>query len=97
MLILAGDAQRDIAHTRSVETYDYLSKVPVFFAWQDGLTHIGTYGMQGGGELGRLGWQWLAWRLRGDQQAGRTFTGADCGLCREGDAVAIASATPLAP
>ena len=24
---------------------------------------------------------WLAWQLRGDQEAGRLFTGENCGLC----------------
>jgi hypothetical protein len=85
VLLLAGDAARDVAHQRTLDTFAYLSKVPVFMAWQDGLAHIGTYGMPGGGELGRLGWRWFAWKLRGDQQAAKTFEGPDCGLCREGD------------
>jgi hypothetical protein len=28
---------------------------------------------------------WLDWRLRGDQAAGRTFKGANCRLCLRGD------------
>jgi hypothetical protein len=26
---------------------------------------------------------WLDWQLRGDARAARTFTGRDCGLCRD--------------
>jgi hypothetical protein len=55
----------------------------MFMAWQENLTHIGTYGMPNGGELGRIAWQWFAWQLRGDSKAEKEFKGPDCGLCRE--------------
>jgi hypothetical protein len=55
----------------------------VFLAWQDNLTHIGTYGMPNGGELGRIAWQWFASELRKDQKAAKAFKGADCTLCKE--------------
>lgn len=83
ILLLSGDAQHDIAFQGTMDAAAYLTKVPMFHAWQEGLTHIGTYGMANGGELGRLGWQWFAWQLRGDQNAAKTFKGADCGLCKE--------------
>lgn len=83
VLILAGDATHDIAHQPSLDAAAYLGRVPVFLGWQDGLTHIGTYGMPDGGKLARLGWQWFAWRLKGDQAAAKAFRGADCSLCRE--------------
>ena len=83
VMILAGDAAHDIAHASSIDAAAYLTKVPVFMAWQDSLTHIGTYGMANGGQLARLGWQWFAWQLRGDTAAARTFQGDNCTLCRE--------------
>ncbi|HUO02504.1 MAG TPA: hypothetical protein VMU31_06980 [Rhizomicrobium sp.] len=83
-LILAGDAERDALHKASVEDLAYI-KAPVFMAWQDGLTHIGTYGMANGGELTRLGWEWFAWQLRHEQKYAAVFKGADCALCKEGD------------
>jgi hypothetical protein len=83
VLLIAGDASHDIAHQRTLDAAAVITKVPVFLAWQDNLTHIGTYGMPNGGELGRIGWQWFAWQLRGDKKAAKTFKGADCGLCRE--------------
>jgi dienelactone hydrolase len=85
ILLLSGDTARDIANPPTTEAAAYLTKVPMFHAWQEGLEHIGTYGMAGGGELGRLGWQWFAWQLRGDKEAAKTFKGANCGLCTEGD------------
>ena len=60
-----------------------ITKLPVFMAWQENLTHIGTYGMPNGGELGRIAWQWFAWQLRGDQKAAKAFKGADCEICKE--------------
>lgn len=82
-MILSGDAAHDIAYPASIDAVAYLDKVPVFAAWQTGLTHIGTYGMRDGGQLARLGWQWFAWRLKHDSAAARVFTGEDCTLCRE--------------
>jgi hypothetical protein len=83
ILLIAGDAARDIAHQRTIETAGLITKLPVFMAWQENLTHIGTYGMPNGGELGRIAWQWFAWQLRGDQKAANAFKGADCGICKE--------------
>jgi hypothetical protein len=83
VLILTGDERLDIAYQGGRETFGYLSKPPVFYAWQEGLQHIGTYSFPGGGSIGRIGSDWFKWRLRGDQEAGRMFTGANCTLCRE--------------
>jgi hypothetical protein len=82
LLLIAGDASHDVAHQRTLDAA-VITKVPVFLAWQDNLTHIGTYGMPNGGELGRIGSQWFALQLRGDKQAAKTFQGNDCGLCKE--------------
>lgn len=60
VLLIAGDAQHDIAHASTLDTFAYVTNVPAFLAWQDGLTHIGTYGMRDGGELARIGAQWFA-------------------------------------
>jgi len=60
VLVLAGDAGHDILHQGSVDDIAYIKNAPLFMAWQDGLTHIGTYGMKNGGELTKLGWEWFA-------------------------------------
>ena len=75
----------DILHQASIDDLAYIKNAPVFMAWQDGLTHIGTYGMKNGGELTRLGWEWFAWQLRHEQKYAAIFQGADCALCKEGD------------
>ena len=83
VLLLTGDQKLDSAYTGGQDTFAYLSRVPVFLAWQDGLGHIATYGAPNGGSVGRIASDWFKWRLKGDQQAGRMFSGPNCTLCRE--------------
>jgi len=61
----------------------YLPKVPVGSAWEEGLSHIGSYGAPNGGSIGRIASDWFSWQLRGDKKAATMFTGADCTLCKE--------------
>lgn len=82
-LILTGDENLDILYLAGLESFSYLSKVPIFYAWQEGLQHIGTYSFPAGGSIGRIGTEWFKWQLKGDAQAARMFEGADCMLCRE--------------
>ena len=77
-----GDAAHDIAHAASESNVGTLDKVPVFGGWQDGMTHIGTYGAPDGGFFGKVAVAWLDWRLKGDAQAARMFKGRDCTLCQ---------------
>ena len=83
ILYLTGDAERDIAFAGAQDSFTYLTKVPVFWAWQEKLQHIGTYGAPGGGSLGRIAVAWFAWQLKGDMQAAKMFKGADCALCKD--------------
>lgn len=83
ILFVTGDAQRDIAFDGGRDSFAHLTKVPVFWAWQDGLQHIGTYGAPGGGSIGRIAVAWFSWQLKGDTRAARMFTGADCTLCTD--------------
>ena len=59
---LTGDEKLRHRVIRRDEIFDYLTKVPVFHAWEDGLGHIATYGAPGGGAIGRIAanWYWLA-------------------------------------
>ena len=82
-LYLLGQRELEIAFDGGAQSFAYLSKVPVFHAWQEGLQHIGTYGAPGGGSLGRIGIDWFKWQLKGDKQAGAMFRGRNCTLCRE--------------
>jgi hypothetical protein len=83
ILFLTGDADLDIAFVGARESFDYLAKVPVFWAWQDTLQHIGTYGAPGGGAMGRIAVAWFSWQLKNDLRAARMFKGADCLLCTD--------------
>jgi hypothetical protein len=76
-----GDASHDIAHAASEANVRTLDKVPVFGGWQDGMTHIGTYGAQDGGFFGKIAVAWLDWRLKGDARAASMFKGPRCTLC----------------
>lgn len=82
-LILTGDEYLDIAYWGGMDTYEYLTDVPVFHAWQEGLGHIGTYGAPDGGSIGRIASDWYSWQLRGDEQAALMFQGEECILCQE--------------
>lgn len=82
-LLMTGDEHLDSAYWGGLDTFEYLSAVPVFYAWQEGLTHISTYGQDNGGQTGRIVSDWYAWQLRSDQAAGRMFSGGSCTLCRE--------------
>jgi len=82
-LIVTGTEKLDIAFASGRSTFERINHVPVFYAWRDGMQHIGTYGAANGGELGQIAWQWLDWVTRGDAGAGRMFKGAACGLCKD--------------
>jgi hypothetical protein len=83
ILFLSGDAQHDIAFGPGGDDFAYLTKVPAFHAWKDQLTHIGTYGLPDGGELGRIADAWFLWQLKGDARAAAMFKGPDCALCKD--------------
>jgi len=82
VLYLYGDQRYEIAFAPAQADFKALN-VPVFNAWKTDLTHIGTYGLPNGGELGRLASAWFNWQLKGDVAAGRAFAGKDCGLCTD--------------
>ncbi len=78
-----GDAQTDVAFYASEANARALAKVPVFQAWQNSMTHLGTYGQANGGFFGTLAVAWLDWQLKGSKVASRLFVGADCSLCQD--------------
>ena len=83
VLIITGEEKLDIAYGSGKSTFDALQHTPVFYGWQDGLQHIGTFGAKDGGETGTIARNWLEWTTRGDQKAAAMFTGANCALCRD--------------
>ena len=77
---ISGDPQ-DIAHANANDDFAQLKGLPAFRGWERGVGHNGTYRDADGGEFGGVAVAWLNWRLKGDAQAAKMFTGKDCGLC----------------
>ncbi len=79
MLYITGGAT-DQAQPNAVLDFEAIQGLPVFHG-DIGTGHGGTYREPRGGEYGQVMGDWLDWRLLGDAEAGRTFSGADCRLC----------------
>jgi len=72
----------DMAEPNALDDFKQIAQVPVFVADHPGAGHGGLFA-EPHGEATKIELDWLAWRLDGDQVAARTFTGKDCGLCRD--------------
>lgn len=83
VLLITGEEKLDIAYESGKKTFEAIAHVPVFYAWQDELQHIGTFGAKNGGENGEIAVKWLEWITRKDQKAARTFKGSTCALCKD--------------
>ena len=81
IMYITGDVERDTGYPVGQEIFRYVTRAPIFLAWEEGLTHIASYGAPNGGALGRIASDWFKWRLKGEATAGRMFRGADCTLC----------------
>jgi dienelactone hydrolase len=77
LYILGGE--KDIAYQNGMDDYRLINHVPVFVANLD-VGHGGTYGMPHGGEFAKVATSWYQWQLKGDQEAGKLFTGNPPGL-----------------
>lgn len=80
LYVLGG--QSDIAHAAGMDDFAHITHVPAAVANID-KGHGGTYWEPNGGSAARVVVKWLDWQLRGDADAGRMFTGQNCGLCRD--------------
>lgn len=79
LYVLGGE--KDIAYANGMDDYKNINHVPVFVANMD-VGHGGTYGQPHGGEFAKLATQWYKWQLKGDTEAGKTFTGNPPGLSK---------------
>lgn len=77
LYLLGGES--DIAYNNGMDDYQRINHVPVFVANMD-VGHGGTYGQPHGGEFAVVATAWYKWQLKGDQEAGKLFTGTPCGL-----------------
>ena len=83
IVLITGDEKNDIAYVNGKSTFEAINHTPIFYAWQDELQHIGTFGAKNGGDNGVLARNWLEWTTRNDQKAGAMFRGANCTLCKD--------------
>ena len=80
LYILGGP--EDIAESNGLDDFQHIDKVPVFVADQPGAGHGGLIAVPNS-EGTKVEIDWLNWQFNHDEVAGRTFTGADCTLCRD--------------
>lgn len=77
LYILGGE--KDIAYNNGMDDFSRINHIPVFVANMD-VGHGGTYSKPHGGEFAKVATAWFQWQLKGDQEAGKMFTGDPCGL-----------------
>jgi hypothetical protein len=82
LYILGGHT--DIAYANGMDDFKEIKNVPVVVANLD-VGHGGTFMEANGGRAASVAVSWLDWQLKGDAQAGKRFSGRDCGLCRDPD------------
>jgi hypothetical protein len=75
--------ESDGAWEPATDDFSYISQTPVMLASLRAVAHEGTFEQPHGGVASRVAVDWLAWRLRGDAEAARTFIGPDCRLCAD--------------
>jgi dienelactone hydrolase len=81
-VIYINGGEKDIAYANGMDDFEKIDKVPVAMANLD-VGHGGTYSQPNGGEFGRVAVAWLKWQLKGDETAGKMFSGESCGLCKD--------------
>ena len=77
LYLLGGES--DIAYGNGMDDFDRIDHVPIFVGNLD-VGHGGTYGEPFGGEFAWVATHWYQWQLKGDQEAGKLFTGTNPGL-----------------
>lgn len=82
ILYVVGNAT-DVAYPVAQSDFARIDHVPVTLASLQRVGHGGTFAEPDGGVAARVTVDWLDWQLRGDKQAGKTFAGPDCGLCKD--------------
>ncbi|TCO10680.1 alpha/beta hydrolase family protein [Natronoflexus pectinivorans] len=79
LYLLGGES--DIAYNNGMDDFNRINHVPVFVANMD-VGHGGTYRQPHGGEFAIVATAWYKWQLKGDEEAGKMFTGNPCQLSK---------------
>jgi dienelactone hydrolase len=80
-VLLINGHERDFMFARSRATYDAIDALPAFYGARHGAGHTATAYHPGGGEFANVASNWVRWVFKADEQAGKMFVGAKCGLC----------------
>lgn len=72
LYLLGGES--DIAYNNGMDDFNRVNHVPIFVANMD-VGHGGTYREPHGGEFAVVATAWYKWQLKGDEEAGKMFTG----------------------
>lgn len=72
LYLLGGES--DIAYENGMDDFERINHVPVFVGNMD-VGHGGTYREPHGGEFARVATDWYKWQFKGDEDAGKMFTG----------------------
>ncbi len=79
LYLLGGKS--DIAYGNGMDDFARINHVPIFVGNLE-VGHGGTYGQPYGGEFARVATAWYKWQLKGDQEAGKLFSGKTPGLAK---------------
>ncbi len=79
LYLLGGET--DIAYKNGMDDFSRINHVPVFVANMD-VGHGGTYSQPHGGEFAKVATAWYKWQLKGDNDAGKLFSGNPCQLSK---------------
>jgi hypothetical protein len=74
--------KKDMAYPNAVDDFAKIELVPIAMANLE-VGHAGTYSQPNGGEFGKVAVAWLKWQLKGDEGAGKMYSGPSCGLCSD--------------
>lgn len=77
--------EKDIAYKNSEMDFQQIARIPLFNANLDNVGHNGSLSKPFGGKMAQAARLWLQWQLKGDLEAGKTFVGPDCRLCKDLD------------
>ncbi|WP_223808905.1 poly(ethylene terephthalate) hydrolase family protein [Rufibacter hautae] len=77
LYLLGGPS--DIAYNNGMDDFKQINHVPVLVGNLN-VGHGGTYAQPHGGDFSRVATAWYKWQLKGDQEAGKLFTGNPPGL-----------------
>lgn len=80
-VLLINGHERDFMMETSHANFELIDDLPVFYGARRNAGHTATVDHPGGGEFANVASNWVRWQFKGDQEAGRMFTGPNCGLC----------------